>query len=706
MSIEQLRELLERLNTDPASVTGEELGQARAFIREQRDHFAGQEVSDDVLAGLEELAGAFKTIKQVQDERATAAAELDEKRRGLLEEIADDAGELAQPAEGGSDEGAESGAAPDATTTESPPEQSPQPAEGTTEPTGESAGAPETQAVAASAKPPRRAPIGTFKTSPQNQPPRQDERLTARTVVVAAGGQPSFTQGQEIGNTAQLALAMTERIKAMSTGRAAGGGEKIYVAHARTEYPEARTLKAADWVGNFTKIEGATSPDALVAAGGLCQPLQPLYDVEVIGSVARPVRGALARFGVDRGGIQFRPPTSAAAALMDAVSVWSVEQDAAQADTGDTKPCYEVVCPAVEEAMIYAVPLCLEFSNITARFDPESTAANIKQGMIAHARKAENELLRAIQNESKVLSSPKVIGAVRDLLANVDKASAYYRNRHRIDTEISLTCIMPAWVRYMIRTDVARQMAAGDWMEALGLADARIDQFFRNRSVNPVWHLDGDVGGTSEVQTITITGGPTGGTYTLTFDGSTTAAIAYNATAATVKDALADLPNINYSDITVAGGPHPGTAITVAFAGQYEMTNVAEMTATGSFTGGTTPAIAVTTTTTASTTSTVNGVTIASQVYAEAAAGAVLPGYPNQVDALLFTTGSILFLDGGSLDLGLVRDSTLNSRNRYRQFSETFEGIANRAVEPLRLAMTVQPTGQTAGTKDTDAIAD
>ena len=33
----------------------------------------------------------------------------------------------------------------------------------------------------------------------------------------------------------------------------------------------------------------------------------------------------------------------------------------------------------------------------------------------------------------------------------------------------------------------------------------------------------------SEVQTVTITGTPTGGTFTLTFDGETTAAIAYNA---------------------------------------------------------------------------------------------------------------------------------------------------------------------------------
>jgi hypothetical protein len=699
MGIEQLRELLERLQTDPSQVTSEELSQAREFIREQRGHLASQDVSDEVIAALEELRDSFTAVRAVQDERATAAAELDEKRRGRLSEIEEPepaSGTTTEPPPGegeGGDPTAGDPSATEPTTTEQPSGDfaAAEPAEG----------APETQPLAASAKPARRAPIGTFRTS-QPAPP-QDERLVARTVVTAAGGSPGFMQGQAINSTAELAKAFAEKIKAMATGRAAGS-DKVYVANARTEFPESRLLRAADWVGNFTKMEQATSPQALTAAGGICQPLQPLYDVEVIGSSARPVRDALAPFGVDRGGIQYRPPTSAATVLADAVGTWTSEQDAD--DSGDTKGCYEVVCPGVEEAMVQAIWLCLEFSNISARFDPESTAANVRQGLITHARKAENELLRLIQNESKVLSAAKVIGATRDLLANIDKASAYYRNRHRIDTEITMTCILPAWVRYMMRTDIARQMAAGDWMQALGVTDMMIDRWFRDRGVVPAWHLDGGIGGTNEVQTLTITGSPTGGTYTLTFDGETTAAIPYNATAADVKDALDDLPGIGYNDVTVAGGPHPGTAITVAFGGQYEATNVPQMTATGSFTGGSSPAITPTTTTASGTTSTVNGVSIASQVYGNAAAGAAIPGYPDQVDALLFPTGSILFLDGGTLDLGLVRDSTLNSRNRYRQFSETFEGIANRAVEPLRLAMTVQPTGQTAGTADTSAIAD
>jgi hypothetical protein len=101
----------------------------------------------------------------------------------------------------------------------------------------------------------------------------------------------------------------------------------------------------------------------------------------------------------------------------------------------------------------------------------------------------------------------------------------------------------------------------------------------------------------SEVQRATITGIPTGGTFTLTYSGQTTAAIAYNATAAAVQSALEALSNIAPGDVTVTGGPGPGTPYDITFGGAYAGTDVTSMTATGSFTGGTTPAIAITTTT-------------------------------------------------------------------------------------------------------------
>lgn len=92
-------------------------------------------------------------------------------------------------------------------------------------------------------------------------------------------------------------------------------------------------------------------------------------------------------------------------------------------------------------------------------------------------------------------------------------------------------------------------------------------------------------GRTNEVQTINL-GAATAGTITITFDGETTAAIAFNATAAAVQAALEALSNIAPGDITVTGGPLPGT-ITLTFGGRYAATNVPQVTVTPTgLTGG------------------------------------------------------------------------------------------------------------------------
>lgn len=110
-------------------------------------------------------------------------------------------------------------------------------------------------------------------------------------------------------------------------------------------------------------------------------------------------------------------------------------------------------------------------------------------------------------------------------------------------------------------------------------------------------------GGTNEVQTVTITGTPAGGNVTLTFEGATTANIAYNAAASAVEDALEALSTIGQGNVRVTGGPGPGTPWVVTFINRLGHTDQALMTASGAgLTGGTTPAIAVAQTTAGSAT--------------------------------------------------------------------------------------------------------
>lgn len=105
-------------------------------------------------------------------------------------------------------------------------------------------------------------------------------------------------------------------------------------------------------------------------------------------------------------------------------------------------------------------------------------------------------------------------------------------------------------------------------------------------------------GYTTEVQTITMTGTPTGGTYILAFMSQQTTPLAFNSTAAAVQAALEALPGIGAGGITCSGGPFPATPIVATFAGGNANAAQPLMTASGAgLTGGASPAVAVTRTT-------------------------------------------------------------------------------------------------------------
>jgi hypothetical protein len=117
--------------------------------------------------------------------------------------------------------------------------------------------------------------------------------------------------------------------------------------------------------------------------------------------------------------------------------------------------------------------------------------------------------------------------------------------------------------------------------------------------------LDNYIPGTNEKQQVAITGAPTGGTFTLTFDPppagggtETTGVIQWNSTAAQLKTILEALATPVPGDIETTGGPLPTTPIVVEFKGQFREVDVPALTiAANSLTGGTTPEPVITTVT-------------------------------------------------------------------------------------------------------------
>jgi hypothetical protein len=80
---------------------------------------------------------------------------------------------------------------------------------------------------------------------------------------------------------------------------------------------------------------------------------------------------------------------------------------------------------------------------------------------------------------------------------------------------------------------------------------------------------------------------------------------------------------------------------------------------------------------------------------------AALVEFPDSFTWYLFAEGTFIFLDGGTLDLGIIRDSTLVGTNDYKMFVETFEGVAMVGTEALAITSTININGTAAALRDT-----
>jgi hypothetical protein len=97
--------------------------------------------------------------------------------------------------------------------------------------------------------------------------------------------------------------------------------------------------------------------------------------------------------------------------------------------------------------------------------------------------------------------------------------------------------------------------------------------------------------GAYDIQTLSISGTPTGGTFTLAFTvgGLATAAIPYNATAAQVQAAMQALPALT-NMVSCSGGPLPASTVTITFT---KLQSMPTLITTNGLTGGSSPAIVI-----------------------------------------------------------------------------------------------------------------
>ena len=416
-------------------------------------------------------------------------------------------------------------------------------------------------------------------------------RHNGGAVLVASGHLQGVTAGEPIVDRWQLAEAMSATLRGMSKTDPPRGRVLLASAHWGDQYPEERRL-SGDQERNARILDGVLGPQALVASGGICSPINVDYTVPTYATADRPLRDGLPPFLADRGGLTYIQAPSLAS-LADATTVWTEAIDFNPA--GATKPVLQVVCGTPTTQYVDAVPTRLGFGNMTARFAPEQTAANTDLAMAAAARIAENNLLQRIAAACTAdITTAILLGATRDVLTAVGQAAAGLRSLHRIADSTMLTAVFPNWLKELMRIDLARELAHGNNADfnSFGLTDDQVDDLLKVRGINAIWHIDGQ-------------------------------------------------PN------TVAGG--------------------------------------------------------VAQVFGAQAASGVINVFPSKVVWYLWPEGSVQFLDGGRLDLGVIRDSTLDATNDYEVMVEPLEGLAFRgcAGQAQQFVSTLCANGTSAGTTST-----
>lgn len=488
--MERIQELLAK---GIENLTDDELTELRTALVDRANEIideSGSAPTDEDATELEAIANSLDSAKAETKNRKAAAD-------ARAQKVADIAARVSADDE---DENADEATTEPAAETD--PEVDPADAE-VLEPVASGETAPTTtpEPVAASGVEVGPRPVVTHLAArrPATARPRVETRPAP---ITAAAGVPGIVAGAKLDDP-KIARAFEVAARSWANSEAAF---KMPVITASIEYPEARQLDADAW-GNDRKIKAVTSPEAIVASGGVCAPVPYRYDLPIVGTDARPVRDALSRFGAQRGGVRtLKPPTITD--VTGAVGQWTMANDETPSNP-TTKPYLTIGCDATEYSTdVYAITQSFKVGNFRQRWDADRVQAFLDLAATWTARYAESLLLKTIATGSKAVTHGQVLGTSTDLFTGLRQLFAGIRYRHRMERNVMLRAILPDWIRDNALVDIARLSGdGGTHEERMVRAEATLDTWFHAVGVNPSWHLDYENG-----RSVGQAGGPFGGT--------------------------------------------------------------------------------------------------------------------------------------------------------------------------------------------------
>jgi hypothetical protein len=353
----------------------------------------------------------------------------------------------------------------------------------------------------------RRATASLAETARHAPTPKVPEQ---RLAVTASVDIPGVAHGGQLATLDALTDVVTRKAKSMPVTR--GNPNNQLVASVKNEF--SHTVDERTSPSEIRELfDYLTSPEkqaALVAGGGWCAPSEIRYDFFNIACSSGLID--LPTVGVTRGGIQFPVSPSLADAVnsiafggfavtFDGDSVpwlWTEDDDIAAATGSPTKPCVRVPCPDFSEERLELYGICLTAGNLADSAYPEATQHMIRLLMAAHDHAMNARLISLMVAASAAVTSISG-GAATDSAAPriynaVGLAATDYRERFGMCLDDVLEVVMPAWIREVIRGDLAWK--AG--VELQAVPNSEIDSYFLARNVRVQWVDDWQVRGAGQ----------------------------------------------------------------------------------------------------------------------------------------------------------------------------------------------------------------
>jgi hypothetical protein len=466
---------------DLTALDAKTLAKTEADLLKRGNRLKDQAASGETVAELREVVDALGKVRTEVTRRADESAQHEAEKQELLSAL--------EPV------------APAAETDPNAPEEEEPPAEPEPEKKPE---APTVEAIAAAAEPrepirtrPRAPSVANIPSSAVRPESRPNLAPAQPQVTLTAGGDiPGFSAGMPIEER-DIGKAFAEKAHALQLNGHGSGS----VMSMQVKYPEDRQLSPKDTAASVeervtavtasaARTRGLTvnqgTPKALVAAGGLCAPAAVDYSFMSLGTMRRPVRDALVRFGAERGAIRFITP----AHLSDVApgsSLWTNATDAAWQPGMPTKPFLTITCGAEILVKVDALVLAIVVGNFDRMTFPEHFADWWEKAQIYFARYADSRLLSLISASCTATTTAQDLGFARDYLVHIGTAADGYRDRNRMEDDEIVQILAPHWVKGAMRRDFTRQ-EPGD--EAVQQADAEIAGYLAADHIEPTWYLD------------------------------------------------------------------------------------------------------------------------------------------------------------------------------------------------------------------------